>query len=47
MNEDQNTLMETDLELRIRRLEQLHIWGMTILVFGFIGYFAFKEVKNN
>jgi len=44
--EEDNVLMETDLELRIRRLEQLHIWGMTIVLFGIIGYFAFKEVKK-
>ena len=44
--EDQNVLMETDLELRIRRLEQLHIWGLTIVLFGIIGYFALKEVKR-
>lgn len=46
MNEDENTLMETDLEIRVRRLEQLHIWGMTLLAFGIIGYFAFKEGKK-
>jgi len=44
--EDDNVLIETDLELRVRRLEQLHIWGMTIVLFGIIGYFAFKEVKK-
>jgi hypothetical protein len=44
--DDQQILMETDLELRVRRLEQLHIWGMTIVLFGIIGYFSFQHLQK-
>lgn len=27
-----------NLEIRVRRLEQLHIWGISIIAFGLIYY---------
>jgi hypothetical protein len=33
MNEEQQ-----NLEVRVRRLEQLHIWGVSILAIGLIVY---------
>jgi len=35
-----------DLETRVRRLEQLHIWGASIVAVGLIAYFIAKSVKN-
>jgi hypothetical protein len=32
-----------DLETRVRRLEQLHIWGVSILALGLIAYFLIKK----
>lgn len=31
-----------NLEVRVRRLEQLHIWGISIIALGVI-YFAIKK----
>lgn len=39
-------MVNTDLELRVRRLEQLHIWGASIVAVGFIAYFLLKSYKN-
>ena len=38
MNED-----EQNLEVRVRRLEQLHIWGVSIIAIGIIVYLVKKN----
>ena len=35
-----------DLEIRVRRLEQLHIWGASIVALGLIAYFISKSIKK-
>lgn len=36
-----------DLEIRVRRLEQLHIWGSVAIVLLGMGYFVMhKKVKK-
>lgn len=36
---------ESNLEKRVKRLEQIHIWGGGIVIVGVILYFALKTKK--
>ena len=35
-----------DIEIRLRRLEQLHVWGATIVAFGLVAFLIYKNEKN-
>jgi hypothetical protein len=39
MNDDQNIVELSDLELRVQRLEKIHVWAITIITFGLVGYY--------
>ena len=38
-----NTTEQQNLEIRLRRLEQLHLWGMTAIIIGAVAYIVVKH----
>lgn len=35
-----------DIEIRLRRLEQLHFWGATIIAFSLVALIIYKNEKK-
>ena len=35
-----------DLEIRVKRLEQLHVWGISVIAIGLIIYIVSKSTKK-
>lgn len=39
-------MQNNNIETRVKRLEILHVWGITALVIFVVGYYIYKQTKK-